>query len=313
MQVKIKTKEHILALLKSVAPFEEMDKLLIEQFCRQLYSNIKIAWGDNQSSVEITYQKFVHWMYLNSPNIGDVIVYDSEYTCDIVIVKLVGLDQIISGVVVDNKSNLSTMDVFFPLLGYRQPSESERSLIFRKLSDNGLEWSFKYNKVIEKFRPASGSYVKIVFSDNSNGVGVFDRIDNEGFVFMHCIKTDDGIIQFGIPESIGLFSDIHFYVLSDIDKKILQVSLSDVGKCWNAHLKRIEPLNMRSEKGYKYYFINDRMAISEVIESQSVLDSKRYAGGNYFRSQIDAKKALARIKTSLRDYHAEPLIGNDDA
>lgn len=311
-----KTELHLTTLLQTATPEQEVDGLAIEQFCNNLYSGIKIKWGDPKSSLNITFQIFKQWFQKISPKIGEVIVYDEMnglHGTFIAIVKCVSIDKIIAGAMVSSASGLIPHDNDVPSEGYRTPTKEESDKIILELSEAGLEWNYKYNRIVEKQKPSNGSFVRVSCLDGSKGLGIFNEI-KDGQVYMYCIKLLDQPIRFNMFEVIGKYDEVFFDMANNVDKKIIQKELEDVHKLWNSHLKRVEPVTLRSGKGQKYYFINDRLYVVQVHESLSNLDSKRYASGNYFRTSEEATEALIAIRKLLKIHHAKPeeLLSKDD-
>lgn len=313
---KMKTELQITTFLKTTTPEQEVDELAIEQFCVKIHSSIKIKWGDPKSALVINFQSFKKWFLNPAPKIGEIIVYDELkglHGTFIAIVKCVCIDKIIAGAMVSPASGLVTHDIDVPSENYRPPTQEEVNKISQELARAGFEWSHQYNRIVEKQKPSNGNYVRVACLDGSKGLGVFNKI-KDGEVYMYCIKFSDQQIRYSMHEVIGRYDEVFFDIANNVDKKILQQELNDAGKLWNPYLKRIEPLNLRSEKGHKYFFLNDRLYVVQVHESLSNIDSKRFASGNYFRTSEEATEALAEIRKLLKIFHAKPeeLHSKDD-
>ena len=306
-----KTIEHVKLLLKSSIGLNEIDELAIKQLCLQLFNErFNFAAKSVKNPIKLTFGEFKEWLYTLSPSNGDVVTYECEEDAGkvVVIVHCVGINEIRSGAALYSDGTLVTNYLSFPIDGYRKPTEEETRGIHKALSRSGLEWSYEYSKVVEKFMPLSGNYVRVTFPDGSEGFGIFSHVVDYN-VIMYCIEKDGEPIQYSYEINIGLSDELQFRMLSAIEKKNLLSELDKVGKSWNPYVKRIEDNNLRVSKGDPYYFINDRFYVVKVHESLSTLDNRRYANGNYFKTKEDGTEALSRVIHAIKTFHAEPNKG----
>lgn len=306
-----KTIEHVKLLLKSSIGLNEIDELAIKQLCLQLFNErFNFAAKSVKNPIKLTFGEFKEWLYTLSPSNGDVVTYECEEDAGkvVVIVHCVGINEIRSGAALYSDGTLVTNYLSFPIDGYRKPTEEETRGIHKALSRSGLEWSYEYSKVVEKFMPLNGNYVCVTFPDGSEGVGVFSHIVDYN-VIMYCFKKGDDPVQYSYEINIGLSDELQFRTLSAVEKKSILDELDSVGKSWNPYVKRIEDNNLRVPKGDPYYFINDRFYVIKVHETLSTLDNRRYANGNYFKTKEDGMEALSRAIHAIKTFHAEPNKG----
>ena len=72
------------------------------------------------------------------------------------------------------------------------------------------------------------------------------------------------------------------------------------GIVWNGRLKRLEPLEIRINRGGKYYYLNDVLEICECRDSSRPSDRKRLECGNYFRERKDAELVCDCVRSIVK-------------
>lgn len=84
----------------------------------------------------------------------------------------------------------------------------------------------------------------------------------------------------------------------------LKRELEKENKIWKDKIRRIEPVNMRAEKGGKYWYINDKMKVVQEIDKYTPTSQMRYLCGNYFINYDAAVEMLGKFNELIRDYLA---------
>ena len=125
---------------------------------------------------------------------------------------------------------------------------------------------------------------------------------------MYCYAVKGEPVRYSMNEYLGKVDDFSFSAFkpADYQRKFLEVELAKVGKTWNHFLKRIEPLNMKAEKGERYWYITDKMSVASDTEKGTATSHKRYLAGNYFRKEEDAVRILSEEMEIRRNFLAEP-------
>ena len=190
------------------------------------------------------------------------------------------------------------------------PKNAVESLYLR-LREMGKEFGNPFFCITEKFTPSPGSIV--TFQNHitkQDGVGVVRLITNTGEVIMYCclVKGMENHIRYGMNEFLGVVDDFSFQPVqpADYPRKALEKALNDVGKTWNHNLKRIEPVDMKAEKGGVYFYITDQRTVVRAVEKGTPTSHKRYLAGNYFKSEEDANRINEEENELRRNYLAEP-------
>lgn len=189
-------------------------------------------------------------------------------------------------------------------------NNEQQSRIQQSLKETGQEFNDYYFTIAEKYIPREGDLVHFKKHDSSfEGYGVARLVDKRtGDVVMYCYLTKDHTVHYDMNEHIGIADDFRFstFKASDYPRKLLDMALSKVGKTWNHFLKRIEPLNMKVNKGEKYWYITDKMSVAVDTERGTPTSHKRYLVANYFRNEADAYRILSEEMELRRNYLAEP-------
>lgn len=309
----MKTIQQIDDFIKTVYGVAEIDELAISHFVLQNF-NIKAKFGEylktsGKEGYRVTFDEFKEWVSLESPDYGEIIVYNKTDIETIAIVQEVRLNDFTIACTLKG-GLLDITTAYMPNTGYRKAREDEKILIYKKLADKGFEWSVRHNRVVEKFLPASSNFVKWKSVSEGEGFGYFDEISKSGDVKMYAVKKAGSEIEFSMNINLGPVEGLQFELASQNDKKIFAQELERHGKVWNAYLKRIEPVDMRSKKGSPYWYINDKWNVTMSHDTNSITDKKRYWSGNYFCCpeegtaflrllQENRKKQLASLPSRL--------------
>lgn len=188
--------------------------------------------------------------------------------------------------------------------------------IYETLRENNKEFGNPFFDVTKKYTPIPNEIVAFHnHKTGEDGVGVVRVVEKSGRVMMYCLYIKNQAVRYSMNEELGVVGDFSFQSVSaaDYSRKLLNTSLAKVGKIWNHHLKRIEPLNMKVEKGEKYYFINAAKRTVECeFEMGKLTSHKKYLAGNYFRNQKDAMRILEAENELRRKFLAEPESGEVD-
>lgn len=305
----MKTNQQIILFLKHFYPKNEVDELAIISYCSKNF-NLKIKnTGDKDGREPITFEEFKKWLGSKTPPIGSYIVYDktesTNYT--IAIVKEVKIDSFVVGA----KWYADGLDTQFsemPNKGWKKASGVEIQEITKELSKIGMEWNRKYCKVVEKYIPKNGDFVRIYHNEVVAGYGVLNEVNSDEGIFMYCVKLKDSSVRYNLHEFIGKYSEFQFELAGNTDRGKFMKELEEVGVTWNAYLKRIEPLDMRVKKGDAYWYINDRFQVVTAHDSYTTQDKKRYLCGNYYNDPDDCYESQRILSDMIKNRLARPVV-----
>lgn len=301
----MKTKRQIEHFLRNKKFASEMDFKLISSYCmteHKIRLHVPTTFTSNPDSISCP--SFTHWLEHGFGG-GDIVVWGDciGLVCDS-FTKEIEICLSISPEGVEFNNTRLSCDI----LSYA--NHEQKSLIYKALREAHQEFNDYYFTITEKFIPREGDLVHFKkYDSNFEGYGVTRLVDkNTGDVVMYCYLTKDNAVHYDMYEHIGIADDFQFstFKASDYPRKLLDIALSKVGKTWNHFLKRIEPLNMKVDKGEKYWYITDKMSVAVDIEKGTATSHKRYLVANYFRNEADAYRILSEEVELRRNYLAEP-------
>ena len=136
--------------------------------------------------------------------------------------------------------------------------------------ENDKEFNARTCRIDKKFTPKSSNIVTFHnLKTEQRGVGVVRMVyENTGEVIMYCYYIKGESVKYSMNESLGMIDDFSFIPVepNEYPRKALETELAKVGKTWNHHVKRIEPLGMKLTKGEHYWYISDKMKV--VIDTE---------------------------------------------
>lgn len=251
----------------------------------------------------LSYADFAWWLE-NGFGAGDVVEWDGN----IGLVQSGDINKVEICVRIDrNGPNFNPIIITGQSIHLAKDNALER--IYEVLQEYNKEFGNPFFRLTEKFIPNPNTIV--TFKNHKTGIegtGVVRLIDKDGSVIMYCLHIKGSPIRYSMNEILGNVSDFMFTQVgtSDYPRKALESALAKVGKSWNHSLRRIEPLNMKVEKGQQYYYITDQMSVVCGIEKGTPTSHKRYLAGNYFKNQKDALRILEGENELRRKFLAEP-------
>ena len=91
-----------------------------------------------------------------------------------------------------------------------------------------------------------------------------------------------------------------FRIATDEEINNFHEGLKRKGLFWCEDVYRVLPIFWREETNKSYYFCNDRIELSEKIDTRSDEDEARYASGNYFKTIDAAERAISSLRNNLK-------------
>lgn len=120
-------------------------------------------------------------------------------------------------------------------------------------------------------------------------LGAFKEIDRKGNLVLYCLMEENGTLRHSLHEEIGVTENWQITPIGTSARSRFVNALHREGIVWNGRLKRLEPLEIRINRGGNYYYLNDVLEICECRDSSRPSDRKRLECGNYFKERKDAE------------------------
>jgi hypothetical protein len=285
----MKDKRQISAFMKTVKPRELKDALAIEAYLA--HGGIYIKFNPvRDSETLISFEEFTAWFEEDLPLKGDAIIFGENHTAGIVLEA--GLDTFTLGVTLSGQ-DFSSTPVKIPRTVFRRAEGEELFRLQRELNRRNLAWNAFGNKITGRLEPLNNLQLRVSLLGKRIALGVFREINEKGEIVMYCLKENDKPVRYSLYEVAGPASDYQLEPVNVIERRTLASELEAVGKVWNGHAKRIEPLEFRSQKGEMYYYIDDYWEIVATRDNFRPKDRKKLKCGNYFRTREEAEEILS--------------------
>lgn len=306
-----KTNLQIQSFLSVNSYRSETDWEMIAAFCRDKAEFSILAEIDPENG--ITASEFIDW-YEHGFGTGDVTEYDGRL---VILGKTLRNASKIVAMLSDDKILISDLEIASE--GLKMASEGD----VRKFHDAMLREKLQFNwsdlRLIEKYIPKSNERV-IWFGKGQKGLGVVRSVDlKTGEVELFCwfnyntkqtgfsmhekdvVNLRDFVFE---PMELGENKFSKMNALSC--QRRLNRELEHHGKTWNQPRHRVEPVNMQVEKGKRYWYISDKLALVSDIEKGLQTSRNRALAGNYFKTNVQGLEVLGRIMEVICDYLASP-------
>ncbi|WP_195639738.1 hypothetical protein [Bacteroides stercoris] len=301
----MKTKKQVEHFLRKRKYRSEMDFKGISSYCRGEF-NIKLhvpsSYSDDPESLD--YATFADW-FDNGFGAGDAVKWGET----VGLIQEGNVHTAIMCLRMDGNTPIFNQ-ISVPVQDITHADESALNRLYSILSENGKEFGNPFFLISDKYIPKSCELITFHnHSTGQEGCGVLRLIDKStGDVVMYCYAVKGEPVRYSMNEYLGKVDDFSFSAFkpADYQRKFLEVELAKVGKTWNHFLKRIEPLNMKAEKGERYWYITDKMSVASDTEKGTITSHKRYLAGNYFRKEEDAVRILSEEMEIRRNFLAEP-------
>lgn len=291
----MKSSQHVHSFLSSVRGNGEIDELAIIQYCAGF--GIKAEFSNMEKEpLKITFEQFKAWFSCNFPQKNDVIALND--TGVVGIVEKVDYNSIIIGVSVSSSGELDTTPIEFTephKATFRNATEEEMSRMQKLLYEAGFSWNKKFGKLTDRFMPTDNSLIRISLLTKRVGIGVFKEINTDGNIIMYCIKMEDEPLRYSLCENVGKATGYQIDMINNAERQILRHEFAKVGKVWNGHEKRVEPIDFRVAPGKAYYYIDNYLEIVGTNDNRKPKDLRRFCCGNYYTCREEAEEILQQI------------------
>ena len=89
-------------------------------------------------------------------------------------------------------------------------------------------------------------------------------------------------------------------MINNAERQILKQEFAKMGKVWNGHEKRVEPVNFRVAPGKVYYYIDNYLETVKTHDNRRPKDLRRYCCGNYYTCLEEAEEVLQQIMSTRK-------------
>ena len=289
----MKNKQQIVAYLRATKTSEIKDELAIESFLARkgIYVKFDKSKRTDNALHSVSFEDFERWFEEELPEKGDVIVIENT----IGIVQGLSVSSIILGVSLTEKNILISSETEIPNSSFRKADKLEILRLQRELNKKNLCWNKFNSRLTESMHPSNNLQLRVSLLGERVAIGVFREINDKGKIIMYCMKENNKPARYSLHEEVGDVFDFQLEPINNQERKMLAEELGKVGKVWNGHAKRIEPVNFRVNKGQIYYYIDDFWDIIATPDNYRPRDRKRLRCGNYFRNREDALRIVSLI------------------
>lgn len=323
----MKSQFQILTFLNQYKPATELDNDMITAFIEKRYRitlTVQI-FAQNSTFLPINTQSFLQW-YENGYTASEIIKIGNK-------LGILGQSNLneaeIIGTLEENTVQPCNRLVKAADLTKTVPEDSEHFL--QCLSKSQLQFNPSSLTLEPKYIPKPNEKVLFHSYDFSiNGIGIIRDIDTVTQAvelycyFIYPTKTDKTKLGYSMHEqNIVNLSDFIFEPLLENNNRFstddgissyrrMKRELEKAGKIWKDKLNRIEPSQIKRNKGEKYWYISDKLTVVQDTDKGTPTPQKRYWSGNYFITQESALKMQNRISEMLKSYLASSQWPNID-
>ena len=299
----MKTEIQIIKFLEYTQFKSESDYELIQIFCERHKARISLSEPIIDPDSGIDSQTFINW-YNSGFGSGDVAIHNGNLC---ILGKCDSNKARIVGTIINNQLDETWKYVDCSTLAPATPEQSRQFIA--TISKLGRQYHHNSQTLAQKYVPRINERVEFWGENKKHGLGVIRDIDVEtGNIELYChYFYDTGEVGYCMHEP-GIVS-LHEFLFENMaisQQRRLNRELERVGKVWNEKMHRIEPVNCKSQKGCRYWYISDKMKVVQDIEKGTPTSHFRYLAGNYFKDYDDALDYLSQIHELLRDRLARP-------
>lgn len=163
--------------------------------------------------------------------------------------------------------------------------------------DGEISISFEKEKDADKWEPKDGEFVAFL----GRWIGIFKRYSNMGHECYAAVSREGKIYYEGDE-----WTNNNLRPATTEEIKYMVYILNINGKRWNEEMKQIEDLpRWRAENDEVYYCVSPAGEVIEEIEALTVIDTRRYEAGNYFKTYAAAEKVAKQIRDIFRKSKTE--------
>ena len=319
----MKSQLQVLTFLSHYHYATEFDRNVIVPFLERVFriTPKTTIFSTTSDSLPIDAQSFTQW-YKDGYALAEIAKNGNDLVmlgrCTLTTVNIIGIlkENIIE------PTNLS-----IPTSQLSKASNEEVELFLHTLHTSKLQFYPNRLSLDAKYIPRINE--KVIFNSydfNIKGIGIVRSVDhNTGKVEFYCYftyptKTAKAQLGYSMHEcdTANLYGYIFEPLLENGGSSVYRFStdsgtsmyrrlkseLKNAGKVWADKIRRIEPTSMRRKQGEKYWYISDKLSITQSTDNWTSTSHMRFLSGNYFVTEEAAKGLLGKIKELVNNYLA---------
>lgn len=296
----VKTKNQIIAFLRTVRATEEVHGMAIMGYCKNVLG-IQVDFNENMEDrdlPDIKLEDFKKWLEDDTFYRGMVIYSPQD---DIVgIIGTTSYQTISLCISLDQAGHLSQDPINLKREECREATKKEKLRLQHKLNDMGLGWNRRKHAIFKlDYILRNNQQVRLSLLGEKMGLGVFKEVDENGQLVMYCVKMEDQSARYSKHEVVGAVKDFQIEPISTYERRIFSEELKKYGVVWNGHLKTIDYAQIRAETGGIYYYLNDLFEVVTCVDEYRSRDTKRWKVGNYFTREDCAERFRQKLQASI--------------
>lgn len=292
----MKTKVQVLEFFKTAWPNKVGDRRAIEHLCHEngITVNFELLTPAADNVEHVSYEDFEAWFYKYVPTTGEVVSISPGK--EIGLVSAVSRNEFVVAAFLTPKGKLEMREKSFSNDSASAADAPQCKAMQKALNGAKKAWDRRNGRMVDGLSLANNPQVRITLLGERLGIGVFREIDAEGRCVMYCLKLDGKQIRYSLHEVLGPADEYQIETIRLAERTELREELEKVGRRWEGHIARIEPVDYRDKNGGEYYYINDKLEIITSEDNDKPKDIERYRSGNYFRSKAEIEYMISAMK-----------------
>lgn len=316
----MKSQFQTLTFLAQFRPSSELDRDMITAFIEKRYQITPrtVIFGKETTFPTIDTQSFIQW-YKSGYASSEIAIYDNTLAilgqCSQTAVTAIG---ILEG------NQVSSINKPIPVSELSKATEADVLQFQKCLLSSNLQLNPSTLCLEDKYTPQANE--KVIFHTYdfaTKGIGIIRNIDHSSHkvelycYFIYPTKTEKARLGYSMHETniVNQYEYIFEPLLENNDNRFsnddgisayrrMKRELEREGKVWKDKIRRIEPSQMRLNKGDTYYYISDKLTVVTEKEKGTPTSQMRYLCGNYFVDDKAAYIMLDKIHELIRNYLA---------
>lgn len=264
--------------------FSDEDWGKVLAFCKERYGGGNVH-RPKRGTIAVTYDDFIEW-HCNMPGYGDVVEYGhmvgivGKCTKDkYALVAYTGL----RGELIQKELEVSPDRL--------KIADMDKVVSFNQLmAEAGVCYSVKLGMIVPVSVPEDGKFVMATINGKRLH-GIFKGVSGSNYLF-HFLENADGKIS-EVSQPIAKCSIELAHKQEGLE---LFNIFTRLGVSWNPREKTFYEVPLRSPKGGRYWYLNDRFEILLARDFYTPVHNARYKSGNYFSSYQTSLVFLDALK-----------------
>lgn len=317
----MKSQFQTLSFLSNYSPKSELDLEMIASFLekRHKIAPKHLTFSSQPDAEALDVQSFLQW-FESGYGASDIAVHNNA---PVILGNCTYTTATVIGTISDNAINLCQTPI--PVSELTQPTPEQAQSFQKALLNNLLQFNQETLTLTHKYIPSPNE--KIIFHSNDfsiKGIGVVREVNHDTQkIELYCYFIYPGVHterQIGYSMHETGVVNLHEYIFEpmlDDDKRFskmngvsclrrLNTELAKHGKVWKDKIHRIEPVQIKSQEGKPYWYINDKLEVTQSMEKGTPTSHFRYLCGNYFTSNTNALVMQQKIRELIQSYLASP-------